>query len=90
MNGAQMKLVMVRFFNLVREWWGTMAGALSIPFTFLALFDTSRRLLFAVLAYASLWALVISQNKQIAKLKSNIKKTDIAVYDTFRRTVPTG
>ena len=60
-----------------------MAGAISIPFAFLALFNIPGRLLLAVLAYASLWALAISQNRQIAKLKSNTKKADIAVYDTF-------
>ncbi len=61
-----------------------MAGALSIPFMLLAVFDGfSQRLLFGVLAYASLWALVISQNRQIAKLKSSSKKLDIALYDRF-------
>jgi hypothetical protein len=78
-----MKLVLVRCFNLVREWWRTMAGAVSIPFAFLALFDIRGRLLFGVLAYASLWALVISQNRQIAKLKRTTKKLDIALYDSF-------
>ena len=45
----------------VGEWWA-MSGALSIPFAFLALFNVfSGRFLFAALAYASLWVLVIAQ-----------------------------
>jgi hypothetical protein len=85
-----MKLALVRCFNLVREWWRTMAGALSIPFAFLALFDIPGRLLFGVLAYASLWALVISQNREIAKLKRTTKKLDIALYDSFDELLKQG
>ena len=70
--------------DTVGKWWGIMSGALSIPFALLALFNVfSQRLLFGVLAYASLWALVISQNRQIAKLKRTTKKLDIALYDRF-------
>ncbi len=61
-----------------------MSGALSIPFALLALFNVfSQRLLFAVLAYASLLAVVIVQNWQISKLKSRTKKLDITSYDIF-------
>jgi hypothetical protein len=57
------------FFRLVREWWGTMAGWISIPFAFAALFNIPQRLLFAALAYVSLWARVISQARQISQLQ---------------------
>src|SRR6266480_1044849 len=78
-------------FHLVEEWWGIMAGGFSIPFMLLALFNAfSQRLLFVVLAYASLWALVVSQNRQIAKLKSPTKRLDIAVYDSFNKLVEQG
>ncbi len=46
-----------------------MSGALSIPFAFLALFNLfSGRFLFAALAYASLWVLVIAQYRRICEL----------------------
>jgi hypothetical protein len=81
---AEMMQVFKDFFQLVRGWWGKMAGWLSIPFMLLSLLSLfSQRLLFALLAYASLGALAISQNRQIAKLRSNTKKLDIAVYDNF-------
>ena len=46
-----------------------MAGALSIPFAFLALFNVfSRGFLFAALAYLSLWVLVIAQYRRTSAL----------------------
>ena len=72
------------FVRPIGEWWGIMSGALSIPVMLLALFNVgSQRLLFAVLAYASLLAVVIVQNWQISKLKSRTKKLDITSYDSF-------
>jgi len=51
-----------RFADLFKEWWGEMSGALSVPFSFLALFNiASQRLLFGILAYLALWGLVIAQ-----------------------------
>jgi len=47
-----------------------MSGALSIPFLFLSLFNIfSARLLFAVLAYASLLVLVLAQDTRISELQ---------------------
>ena len=57
------------FVRLVGEWWGIMAGALSIPFLLLSLFNVfSGRFLFAALAYASLWVQIIAQHRRISAL----------------------
>jgi hypothetical protein len=85
---AEMMQWFKQFFQLVRGWWEKMAGWLSIPFMLLSLLN--HRLLFAVLAYACLWALVISQERQISELKSHTKKADIAVYDRFDELVKQG
>jgi len=53
--------------DTVGTWWGIMSGVLSIPFAVLALFNFPPRLLFAVLAYISLWVLVISQARRISE-----------------------
>lgn len=57
-----------------------MSGALSIPFAFLALFDVfSGRFLFAALAYASLWVLVIAQHKRISELQKPVPTPTVTV-----------
>jgi uncharacterized sodium:solute symporter family permease YidK len=57
------------FVRFVRKWWATMAGWLSIPFVFLALFDFfSKRFLFAALAFVALWVQVIAQYRRLAAL----------------------
>jgi hypothetical protein len=46
--------------QIVGGWWSLMSGAISIPFGFVALLTQGReRLLFAVLAYSSLWVVAI-------------------------------
>jgi hypothetical protein len=86
----------VRWFKesvqLVWKWWRIMAGALSIPFALMAFFNLfpSLRLQFAVLAYVALWALVISQHRQISKLKSHPKKANIAAYDSLDGLIKQG
>lgn len=68
-----------------------MSGALSIPFAALALFNVPGRILFAALAYAGVWGLVISQTREIAKLKERPgKKRDIDVYDSFGELIARG
>ena len=58
-------------------WWGIMSGAISIPFAFLALFwgEEKQKLVFAILAFFSLWVFAIRiarRNYQLLdKLKSN-------------------
>jgi hypothetical protein len=64
----------VRWFKTVacgvNQWWAIMSGAISIPFAFLAAFSTfAPRLLFAVLAYVSLWVLTIAQARRISELQ---------------------
>jgi hypothetical protein len=56
----------------------------------LALFTVPGRLLFAALAYVSLWALVISQARQISRLQARTKNPNIAVYDNFDDIVKRG
>jgi hypothetical protein len=46
-----------------------MSGAVSIPFAFFALFNFPGRLLFAALAYVSLWVLIVAQVKRILALQ---------------------
>jgi hypothetical protein len=59
-----------QLFNLVREWWGKMAGWISIPFMLASFFNVfSQRLLFALLAYASLWSVVIAQARRLSELQ---------------------
>jgi len=72
------------------EWWGVMAGALSIPFMLFGLFNVSQRLLFFVLAYVALCLLVISQKNEIARLRSHTKKPEIAAYDDFDELLKEG
>lgn len=77
--------------NLVRQWCGKMAGWLSIPFIILGLLGPfSQRWLFAFLAYASLWSLVWSQNREIKSLKSRAKNPEIAAYDDLDELVKQG
>jgi hypothetical protein len=53
----------------IKEWFGYMSGALSIPFAFLAALNVgSQRLLFGILAYCGLWILVLAQHKKISDL----------------------
>jgi hypothetical protein len=90
-----MKRKMVRWleasFELVREWFGKMAGWISIPFMLLALFNVfSQRLMFAFLAYASLWSLVWSLNRENKSLKSRAKNPEIAAYDDLDELVKQG
>jgi hypothetical protein len=55
--------------RLIGEWWGIMAGALSVPFLLLSLFNVfSGRVLFAALAFVSLLVLVIAQHRRISAL----------------------
>ena len=69
------------FFDVVREWWGRMAGWISIPFMLLALFNVfSQRLLFAVLSYASLWALAISQVRRISELQKRLELPNVTLH----------
>jgi hypothetical protein len=58
---------------------GTMAGALSIPFAFLALFNVPGRLLFAGLAYAGLWVLIIAQARRISELQKPVPSPNVTV-----------
>ena len=68
-----------------------MSGALSIPFALLAFFNVfSQRLLFAVLAYASLWLLVLSQDRRIKSLTSRAKHPAMAAYDDLDELVKQG
>jgi hypothetical protein len=68
-------------FAIIREWLGTMAGWISIPFAFLALLNVfSQRLMFAALAYASLWALVAAQAKRISELQKRVSFPDVALH----------
>jgi hypothetical protein len=77
--------------NLVRKWCGKMAGWLSIPFIVFGLFGAfSQRWLFAFLAYASLWSLVWSQNREIKTLKSRAKSQEMAAYDELDELVKQG
>jgi hypothetical protein len=69
----------VRWFNLVREWWRTMSGWLSIPFALLALFNIPGRFLFAALAYASFWARVIAQARRISDLQRAVPSPNVTV-----------
>lgn len=58
-----------------------MAGWLSIPFAFLALINVSwQRVMFAVLAYASLWARVAAQAKRISELQKPVPSPNVTVY----------
>jgi len=78
---AKMRRWFRESFALVREWWGTMSGALSIPFAFLALFNVaSQRLMFAALAYASLWASVIAQARRISELQKPVPSPNVTVH----------
>jgi uncharacterized membrane protein HdeD (DUF308 family) len=67
------KFVLTRWLKTIADsvgaWWGIMSGAVSIPFAFLALFNLPGRLLFAALAYISLWVLIVAQAKRILELQ---------------------
>src|SRR5439155_12593120 len=63
----------------VGKWWGITSGAFSIPFTFLALFNFPPRLLFAALAYISLWVLVIAQTRRISELQRPVPSPKVTV-----------
>src|SRR5262245_43050279 len=63
----------------IREWWGIMSGALSIPFAFLALFNVPGRLLFASLAYIGLWALVFAQARRISELQKPVSSPKVVL-----------
>jgi hypothetical protein len=65
--------------DTVGKWWGIMSGALSIPFALLALFNVPPRLLFAALAYISLWALVIAQARRISGLQKPVPNVTVYV-----------
>jgi len=68
------------FVRLVGEWWGIMAGALSIPFLLLSLFNVfSGRFLFAALAYVSLLVLVIAQHRRISELQKPVPSPSVTV-----------
>jgi hypothetical protein len=57
-----------------------MSGALSIPFLFLALFNVfSAGFLFAVLAYVSLLALVVAQDRRISELQRPVPSPKVTV-----------
>jgi hypothetical protein len=78
-------------FHFIKKWWGLMSGWLSVPFMVAAALNfSSQRLIFASLAYASLGALVISQMKEIARLRRRTKKPEIAAYDDFDGLVKEG
>jgi hypothetical protein len=63
----------------VGAWWGIMSGAVSIPFAFLALFDIPGRLLFAALAYVSLWVLIAAQAKRILELQKPVRSPNVRI-----------
>jgi hypothetical protein len=56
-----------------------MSGALSVPFAFLALFNVPGRLLFAGLAYAGLWVLIIAQARRISELQKPVPSPKVTV-----------
>ncbi len=65
--------------DAVGTWWGIMSGAFSIPFAILMLFYPAR-LVFAALAYVSLWVLVINQVRRISELQKRLEFPNVTLY----------
>lgn len=69
----------------VASLWGLMSGALSVPFALLAAFGwVGSRHLFLILAYLSMWVLVVSMFRRNAALFDKMKPKLEITYDEDR------
>ena len=59
--------------RFLKNWGAAMSGALSVSFALLALFNVSGRLLFAILAYAALGTMAISETIKTSKLREQMR-----------------